>query len=83
MIKAISVIANDDYTITVGLENGKFIKMDMSFIHKQTGPVVEPLKDIKDFKNVFICNGIVTWSTGYDIDPYFLETSGTPVEKTG
>lgn len=30
-----------------------------------------------------ICkNGIVTWPTGHDIDPYFLESEGSLITKT-
>ena len=82
MIKAIHVIPNDDYTITVDLENGQTIKMDMGFIKNLTGPVVDPLKAPSEFKKVFIRNGVVTWTTGYDIDPYYLVEQGVTVSKT-
>ncbi|MBI4403801.1 MAG: DUF2442 domain-containing protein [Deltaproteobacteria bacterium] len=81
MIKAISVIGNDDYSIVVTLEDGRVIRMDMSFVKTLHGPVADPLKDLNEFKNVFIRNGIVTWATGYDVDPYHLIEQGTVVKK--
>ena len=50
MIKAISVIPNKDFSITVNLEDGRTIRMDMSFIFKKNGPVVDPLKNEEGFK---------------------------------
>jgi len=82
MIKAINVVANDDYTICVALEDGRQIKMDMNFIKNIKGPVVDPLKNISEFKKLFIRNGIVTWPTGYDIDPYYLVEQGVEIGKT-
>ena len=82
MIKAIGVTANNDYSIIVILEDGRHLKVDMSFVKDQSGPVVDPIKSLVEFKKVFIRNGIVTWPTGYDIDPYFLLEQGTVVNKT-
>ena len=79
MIKAISVEALNDFSIVVSLEDGRSIKMDMSYLKSLSGPVVDPLKDLKGFKNVFVRNGIVTWHTGYDIDPYHLVETGNVV----
>jgi hypothetical protein len=81
MIKSIHVLANDDYSITVHLEDGRIIKMDMSFIKNLNGPVVDPIKNLTEFRKVFIRNGVVTWTTGYDIDPYFLVDQGVLVSK--
>jgi hypothetical protein len=44
--------------------------------------VVDPLKDVREFSKVFVRNGIVTWTTGYDIDPYYLVEQGVVVSKT-
>jgi hypothetical protein len=72
MIKAMSVIANEDFSILVSLENGQTVRFDMNFIKQESGPVVEPLKQFEEFKKVFVRNGVVCWPSGYDIDPYFL-----------
>lgn len=82
MISAIKVLATDDFTITVDLEDGRTLKLDMSFIKNEQGHVIQPLKQIEEFKKVFIKNGIVTWPTGYDIDPYFLESEGLLITQT-
>ncbi len=82
MIKAIKVTANDDYTILVTLEDGRNLMMNMAFIKNSAGPVVEPLKELGEFKKVFIRNGIVLWPTGYDIDPYYLAEHGVASNKT-
>jgi hypothetical protein len=73
MIKALKVIATTDFQIIVELEDGRSLKMDMNFLKEESGPVVDPLKKIEEFKKVFINQGIVTWPSGYDIDPYLLE----------
>ncbi len=82
MIRAIRVIANDDYSILATLEDGRTLRVDMRYLKSQTGPVVETLKDIGEFKKVFVRNGIVTWPSGYDIDPYYLVENGSIVNKT-
>ncbi|OFZ53828.1 MAG: hypothetical protein A2428_07920 [Bdellovibrionales bacterium RIFOXYC1_FULL_54_43] len=82
MIKAISVIAHDDFTIEVTLEDGRAIKLDMVFIKSQRGPVVEPLHQLAEFRKVFVRNGIVTWPTGFDVDPYYLIESGSVLSKS-
>jgi hypothetical protein len=82
MTKAIQVVARDNFTILVTLEDGKIIEMNMAFLKTLSGPVVDPLKNLSEFKKVFVRNGIVTWPTGFDIDPYFLVESGTVTDKT-
>ncbi len=82
MTKAIQVLANDDYSILVTLEDGRQIRVDLTFIKNESGPVVDPLKILSEFKKVFVRNGIVTWPTGYDIDPYFLVEQGFVTNKT-
>ncbi len=82
MIRALKVIATEDFHVIADLEDGRTLKLNMSFIKNESGPVVEPLKTFEEFKKVFIKDGIVTWSTGYDVDPYFLVEKGTLVKKT-
>ena len=81
MINAIKVEATDDFKIIVTLENNLVLRLDMNFIHDENGRVIDPLKDICEFKKVFVRDGIVTWPSGYDIDPYFLEDQGEPFSK--
>jgi hypothetical protein len=56
--------------------------MDMLYLKKLNGPVVDPIKKLAEFKRVFIRNGIVAWPSGYDIDPYFLIESSVEIGKT-
>jgi hypothetical protein len=79
MIKAIKVEAFSDYTLVVSLEDGRKLKLDLSYIQSESGPVVEPLKKLTGFKQVFIQDGIVTWPSGFDIDPYYVVESGVSV----
>lgn len=81
MINAIRVVANVDFSVVINLEDGRTLRLDMSFILNEFGSVVQPLQNIEEFKKVFIRNGIVTWPTGYDIDPDFLETQGIFITK--
>ena len=82
MIKVIQVVANDDFSIHATLEDGRIIRLEMGFIKKQNGPVVDPLHNLSEFKNVFVRNGVVTWPSGYDIDPYFLVENGVVTNKS-
>lgn len=81
MINATKVEPTDDFKILIDLEDGRKIEFGMNYIHSENGIVIDPLKDIKNFEKVFIKNGIVTWPTGYDIDPYYLERTGTIVKN--
>ncbi len=72
MIKPKKVIAQKNFFIIVHFDNGKISNIDMSFILNENGTVVEPLKNWEVFQQVSIVDGIVTWPTGYDIDPSFL-----------
>lgn len=82
MINAVSVLATDDFFIIVKLADSRSIKLNMSFIHNESGSIVTPIQKIEEFKKVFIQNGIVTWPSGYDIDPYFLINNASPFTKT-
>ena len=40
---------------------------DMSFVKKEKGPLVKPLRSPSFFKRVFIEMGTPTWPNGYDV----------------
>lgn len=44
----------------------------MSFIFEESGPVVDPLKIYDNFRLVAVNDGVISWPTGYDIDPEYL-----------
>ncbi len=81
MIKATSVVVNDDYSVIVTLEDGRIACIDMNYIKNEFGPIVEPLKQLENFKKAFIRNGILCWPTGYDMDPYFLLESAVFIKN--
>lgn len=72
MIKPRKVIAQKNFFIVVHFDNGKISNIDMSFILNEQGPVVDPLKTWEIFQQVEIIDDVITWPTGYDIDPNFL-----------
>ena len=82
MINAISVTATKDYHVIVELEDGRSFNIDMSYILSESGSVIQPLKRIEEFQKVFIQKGIVTWPSGFDIDPYYLISIGILIDKT-
>lgn len=81
MTKAINVEPFNDFSIIVDLEDGRSLRMDLSHIKNLNGPVVDTLKNISEFNKVFVQDGIVTWPTGYDIDPYYILEAGIEVKK--
>ncbi len=73
MIKVIKVVPHPNFKLTVTFENNQISVIDMNFILNESGPVVDPLKAYENFQKVYIENGIITWPTGYDIDPAYLQ----------
>lgn len=72
MTKVKKVIPHPDFKLTVFFEDNNVSTVDMNFIFKESGPVVDPLKTYEHFRLVFIEDGVITWPTGYDIDPEYL-----------
>lgn len=72
MIKAKKVIPHPDFKLTVTFEDDRECIIDMSFIFEESGPVVDPLKIYDNFRLVAVDNGVISWPTGYDIDPEYL-----------
>lgn len=72
MIKVKRVIPHPDFKLTVIFENNSISTVDMNFIFQESGPVVNPLKSYDQFCLVYIEDGVITWPTGYDIDPHYL-----------
>ena len=61
------VKANDNFTLECEMENGEIYLYDMSYIQKESGEVIQPLRDINVFKEVWIEYGALEWSTGLGI----------------
>lgn len=72
MIKAVKVQPKENFILQITLEDGRVIIHDMNYLHAESGPVADAIKSVEAFKQVFVEDGIITWPSGYDIDPYYL-----------
>ena len=70
------------FTLECEMENGELFNYDMSFVLKEEGPMVTPLKDQSFFKKVFIEWGCVTWPNGYCIDGESIALNGKLLSKS-
>ena len=83
MIREImEVQANDDFTLECEMENGEVYLYDMSFIHNKCGPVVQPLRDINIFKQVWLDYGALEWPTGFSIHGNTVARDGELIKKS-
>ncbi len=60
------------YRLTIEFSDDTTGERDFSFIARETGPMLEPLKDPAYFRRVFVEDGVMTWPNGYDWDPIAL-----------
>ena len=56
-----------DYVVDCEMANGRIYRYDMHFLLEQSGEVIDPLKEVKEFKEVFIESGSLEWPNGYCI----------------
>ncbi len=63
--KIISVIVNNDFTLTIGFDNGESRLYDARPLLKK-GTVFEPFADIENFRRVYVDD---THCIAWDIDP--------------
>jgi hypothetical protein len=77
-IKVVRVEPRDRYRLWVEFSDGTAGEYDMSDLVRETGPMIEPLRDPICFRRVFLEFGAPTWPNGYDIAPYglYLEMEG-------
>lgn len=66
----ISAKYKDDYRIAVEFDNG--VRKIIDFEKWLNGPIFEPLKDKKYFKNFFLDGWTIAWPNGADIAPETL-----------
>jgi hypothetical protein len=66
MRRIIKVDAFEHY-LECEIDNGDLFRFDMSYVLKNDGEMIMPLKNLLFFKKVFIELGAVTWPNGYDI----------------
>jgi hypothetical protein len=72
MIKAREAKPVGDFRLKVEFSDDTVGERDFSFILRESGPMLEPLKDPAYFRRVFVEDGVPTWPNGYDWDPIAL-----------
>ena len=72
MIDVIGVRPLGGYKLEIEFSNEMIGERDFAFINRESGPMLEPLKDLAYFARVFIDDGALTWPNGYDWDPIAL-----------
>lgn len=66
--RIVSVIPNDDFTLTIGFDNGEKRLYDVSPLIKK-GTVFETFSDLENFKRVYIDEQhTVSWDIDPDVD---------------
>jgi hypothetical protein len=61
-----------DFRLSVEFSDDTIGERDFAFINRDSGPMLEPLKDAAYFRRVFVEDGVPTWPSGYDWDPIAL-----------
>lgn len=70
-----------DYRLQLEFNNGRIKKVDLA--DELYGEVFEPLRDLEEFKRVFLNveTGTIEWPNGADLAPEFLSDIGEDVER--
>ena len=79
--KILDVKAKDDYTLECEMENGEVYLYDMSYVKEESGEVIEPLRDINLFKQIWLDYGALEWPNGYGIHGNTVVREGELVKK--
>jgi hypothetical protein len=72
LIKVRKAKALGDYRLMIEFSDDTIGERDFSFINREAGPMLTPLKDPAYFRRVFVEDGVLTWPNGYDWDPIAL-----------
>ena len=72
MIKVREVKPLGGYRLRIEFSDDAIGDRDFSLILRESGPMLEPLKDPAYFARVFVEDGALTWPNGYDWDPIAL-----------
>ena len=79
--KILDVTANDNFSLTCEMENGEIYLYDMSFLKEEEGEMIEPLRDVGFFKQVWVDYGALEWPNGYGIHGNTVVREGTLLKK--
>lgn len=79
MKKVISAKANDDFTLDLEFDDGKFKRFDVK--PYLDFPVFRELKNLNYFKNIRIAFGTVQWQNEQDISPDTLYLEGEDIKE--
>lgn len=80
MKKVISAIANDDFTLDLQFNDGKFKRLDIK--PYLDFPVFRELKDVGKFKRIKIVFGTIQWENEQDISPETLYLEGEEINES-
>jgi hypothetical protein len=72
LIKVRKAKSTGDFRLRIEFSDDTVGERDFSFIRRESGPMLEPLKDPTYFRRVFVEDGVLTWPNGYDWDPIAL-----------
>jgi hypothetical protein len=73
MIEVAGIGYLDGYRLRVTFSDGTAGEYDFADIVKESGPMIEPLRDPVYFARVFLERGAPTWPNGYDACPDWLQ----------
>ena len=62
-------------------DNNEIRLYNMSFLKKERGQMITPLKKSSYFKRVFIEMGTPTWPNGYDVCADLIYREGKPIQN--
>jgi hypothetical protein len=80
MIKVLSAIPNDDFTLDIQFNDGSLKRFDVKPYLDY--PVFRELKDVNQFKNIKVVFGTVQWENEQDISPETLYLEGEDILKS-
>lgn len=72
LIKVRMLRALGDFRLAIEFSDDTVGERDFSFLRRESGPMLEPLKDPAYFRRVFVEDGVPTWPNGFDWDPIAL-----------
>ena len=80
MKKVVAAKTNDDFTLDIQFNDGKFKRFDAKPYLDY--PVFRELKDLNRFRNIKIVFGTVQWENEQDISPDTLYLEGKEIKET-